>query len=323
MRSHLSDVIGVPDSSNEKGCCISGFRRSTRVRKPMEYAGRHHHHHHHRRQHDISVQHQCFTAVQLYVGWDTARAPTPRQEDDQGPQPKPLAQKPNRKAAVLAGNANVLPFLRNKSPHVPTPNLEGQETVFVRPLTIDQPGMRDSVCRGTLSSIAQWIAEMRKPSHHGKVQSLRDGTGRRTFSCSTPSVPCCDFTRNKYEGRYNARFPEPRHEQCRCTCQVWNTDILVSESQQISFSCSTLSVPGCHATRRRHESWDAARSPKPKERGEAEVGFEPRTFRSVNSRSNHLVHLAPANPNRRYLFPSSYKVNFRRQCTPAERFPFF
>ncbi|KER25654.1 hypothetical protein T265_06944 [Opisthorchis viverrini] len=27
---------------------------------------------------------------------------------------------------------------------------------------------------------------------------------------------------------------------------------------------------------------------------EAEVGFEPRTFRSVNSRSNHLVHLAPS-----------------------------
>ncbi|KER24375.1 hypothetical protein T265_07934 [Opisthorchis viverrini] len=45
----------------------------------------------------------------------------------------------------LAGNANALPFLWNKSPHVPSPNLEGQETVFVRPLTIDQPGMRDSV----------------------------------------------------------------------------------------------------------------------------------------------------------------------------------
>ncbi|KAG5444909.1 hypothetical protein CSKR_103578 [Clonorchis sinensis] len=44
----------------------------------------------------------------------------------------------------LAGNANA--FLRHKSPHVPTFNLEGQETVFVRPLTIDQPGMRNSVC---------------------------------------------------------------------------------------------------------------------------------------------------------------------------------
>ncbi|KER27071.1 LOW QUALITY PROTEIN: hypothetical protein T265_13882 [Opisthorchis viverrini] len=75
----------------------------------------------------------------------------------------------------LAGNANALPFLRNKLPHVPTRNMEGQETVFVRPLTIDQPGMRDYECRETLSSIVQWIAEVRKPSHHGKVQSLRDG----------------------------------------------------------------------------------------------------------------------------------------------------
>ncbi|KAG5447677.1 hypothetical protein CSKR_112133 [Clonorchis sinensis] len=38
----------------------------------------------------------------------------------------------------LARNANALPFLRNKSPHVPTLNLGGQKT-------IDQPGMRDSV----------------------------------------------------------------------------------------------------------------------------------------------------------------------------------
>ncbi|KAG5446481.1 hypothetical protein CSKR_112210 [Clonorchis sinensis] len=37
----------------------------------------------------------------------------------------------------LAGNASALPFLRKKSPHVPTPNLEDQGTVFVRPLAID------------------------------------------------------------------------------------------------------------------------------------------------------------------------------------------
>ncbi|KAG5442389.1 hypothetical protein CSKR_103630 [Clonorchis sinensis] len=39
----------------------------------------------------------------------------------------------------LVGSANALPFLWNKSPHVPAPNLEGQETVFVRPLTVDHP----------------------------------------------------------------------------------------------------------------------------------------------------------------------------------------
>ncbi|KER20312.1 hypothetical protein T265_11119 [Opisthorchis viverrini] len=52
--------------------------------------------------------------------------------------------------------------------HVPTPNLEDQETVFVRPLTIDQPGMRDSVSIvQTPPSIAQWVAEVHTPPHHG------------------------------------------------------------------------------------------------------------------------------------------------------------
>ncbi|KER29999.1 hypothetical protein T265_03481 [Opisthorchis viverrini] len=82
-----------------------------------------------------------------------------------------------------------------------------------------------------------------------------------------------------------------------------------------SFSCNTLSVPNCHATRRKHEDWDTARLPKPRqstnrvinpharastragirpgcpsldrESREAEVGFEPRTFRSSNLRSYH------------------------------------
>ncbi|KAG5453120.1 hypothetical protein CSKR_104170 [Clonorchis sinensis] len=43
----------------------------------------------------------------------------------------------------LAGNANALPLRRNKSPHDPTANLEDQETVFVRPLALEQPDMRD------------------------------------------------------------------------------------------------------------------------------------------------------------------------------------
>ncbi|KAG5452829.1 hypothetical protein CSKR_109005 [Clonorchis sinensis] len=44
----------------------------------------------------------------------------------------------------------------------------------------DQPGMRDSVSvAGTPPSIAQWVTEVRKPSYHGKVQSLRDGSCAR------------------------------------------------------------------------------------------------------------------------------------------------
>ncbi|KER21281.1 hypothetical protein T265_10362 [Opisthorchis viverrini] len=52
--------------------------------------------------------------------------------------------------------------------------------------------------------------------------------------------------------------------------------------------CSTLSVPNCHATKRKHEGWDTARLPKPRQ-GKSRGGG---TFRSANSRSNHLGYLA-------------------------------
>ncbi|KER26976.1 hypothetical protein T265_05885 [Opisthorchis viverrini] len=64
-----------------------------------------------------------------------------------------------------------------------------------------------------------------------------------------------------------------------------------------SFGCNTLLVPSCHATQRKHEGWDTAQGCPSLDRGsrQAEVGFESRTFRSVNSRSNHLSHLALIN----------------------------
>ncbi|KAG5452313.1 hypothetical protein CSKR_106745 [Clonorchis sinensis] len=41
---------------------------------------------------------------------------------------------------------------------------------------MDQPGMRDSVSvTRAPPSVAQWVAEVHKPPHHGKVQSLRGG----------------------------------------------------------------------------------------------------------------------------------------------------
>ncbi|KAG5449750.1 hypothetical protein CSKR_108261 [Clonorchis sinensis] len=69
------------------------------------------------------------------------------------------------------------------------PNLEDQETRFVGPLTIDQPGMRDPMfVERTLPSIAQWAAEVHKSSHHGKVQSLHDHLrGRWSSGMTLPS----------------------------------------------------------------------------------------------------------------------------------------
>ncbi|GAA52633.1 F-box protein 8 [Clonorchis sinensis] len=45
-----------------------------------------------------------------------------------------LLRKPDGKVALFGGKCKQ---------HVPTPNLEGQKTVFIRSLTINQPGMRD------------------------------------------------------------------------------------------------------------------------------------------------------------------------------------
>ncbi|KAG5447473.1 hypothetical protein CSKR_107520 [Clonorchis sinensis] len=39
----------------------------------------------------------------------------------------------------------------------------------------------------------------------------------------------------------------------------------VAGRMKTSFSCSTLSVPNCHPTRRKHEGWDIARLPKPRQ----------------------------------------------------------
>ncbi|KER20313.1 hypothetical protein T265_11120 [Opisthorchis viverrini] len=71
--------------------------------------------------------------------------------------------------------------------------------------------------------------------------------------------------------------------QCRCCPSS-------SASQESSPMLAGSSSDDCHAIRRSHEGWDTSRSPEPRQGGsrEAEVGFEPRTFRSVNSRSNHL-----------------------------------
>ncbi|KER28090.1 hypothetical protein T265_05001 [Opisthorchis viverrini] len=43
------------------------------------------------------------------------------------------------------------------------------------------------------------------------------------------------------------------------TFTIPQPDVLLPK---VLVSCSTLSVSSCHATRRRHEGWDTARSPK-------------------------------------------------------------
>ncbi|KER29850.1 hypothetical protein T265_03645 [Opisthorchis viverrini] len=100
---------------------------------------------------------------------DTVKAHTPRQEDDWGPQPKPLAQKPNRKAAVFCGKCI---HITVSTEQVPNP------TWRTRRLCLSDLSPLTNLIRETLSvtvtipSITQWIVEVRQTSHHGELINM-------------------------------------------------------------------------------------------------------------------------------------------------------
>ncbi|KAG5451460.1 hypothetical protein CSKR_107623 [Clonorchis sinensis] len=86
-----------------------------------------------------------------------------------------------RRTTAFGGRCKYIAiFLEQVATHVLTPNLEVEEAVLVRRLTIDQPSM--SVAR-TLSSIAQWVTKIHYLSHHANGQSFRDGGS----ACYSPS----------------------------------------------------------------------------------------------------------------------------------------
>ncbi|KAG5446401.1 hypothetical protein CSKR_113272 [Clonorchis sinensis] len=107
------------------------------------------------------------------------RAPTLRQEDDYGPQPKPSAQKPDRKAEAFGWKCkHITVFKEQAATHVPTPNLKDQKNAFVRPLTIDQPGMRDCECRADILQYgSKGRREMQLPKRIREIHSFANQFG--------------------------------------------------------------------------------------------------------------------------------------------------
>ncbi|KER24587.1 hypothetical protein T265_07782 [Opisthorchis viverrini] len=78
---------------------------------------------------------------------------------------------------------------------------------------------------------------------------------------------------------------------------ITNRQILSSQIKK-SLSCSTLSLPSCHATRRLHEGWDTVRWPS-LDRGNlgAKVGFEPRIFRSITETTHKVAENSSTAPS--------------------------
>ncbi|KER23322.1 hypothetical protein T265_08768 [Opisthorchis viverrini] len=149
-------------------------------------------------------------------------------------------------------------------------------------------------------------------------RTSRDAEAR--FQSQTVATSC-------HPGWDTARMPKPRQDESRCRGKVPITDLPLESSWDISslakptqgiqkadsgfkpgvldqytllFSknrgrskVSFISVPSCHPTRKGKRVRILPDSPSlDRESREAEVGSEPRTLRSVNSQSNHLVHLA-------------------------------
>ncbi|GAA49074.1 peptidyl-prolyl isomerase E (cyclophilin E) [Clonorchis sinensis] len=76
----------------------------------------------------------------------------------------------------------------NKSPHIPTPNLEDQETVSVRPPIIDNPGRRLCECRGNTpqySSVARRGVVKARTSRLA-IEKLVDPEVKRTYRNQLP-----------------------------------------------------------------------------------------------------------------------------------------
>ncbi|KAG5443280.1 hypothetical protein CSKR_106280 [Clonorchis sinensis] len=86
---------------------------------------------------------------------------------------------------------------------IPTPNLEDQETVLVRPVSAHQPGVRISA-----HVIRIYIDEIKK-----------------SFSCSTILVPNCHANGRRHEGWDTARWPKPRQGRSRCRARYLNMDL--------------------------------------------------------------------------------------------------
>ncbi|KER22520.1 hypothetical protein T265_14830, partial [Opisthorchis viverrini] len=108
--------------------------------------------------------------------------------------------------------------------------------------------------------------------------------------------------RGKRSSAIRKGLPNLRSELCSISlsetfrenlCQT--TVIWSNECTPESMIIDTLSVPSCHATHEGGTEAGILPGCPSLDRGSrvSEVGFEPRTFRSVNSRPNHLVRLAP------------------------------
>ncbi|KER19912.1 hypothetical protein T265_15432, partial [Opisthorchis viverrini] len=270
----------------------------------------------------------CHATRRLHEGWDTVRLPKPRQGKSRGRGPVRTTDLPvinsTRDITKLSERSFVTPFrcIAAMPPGGCTraellpgcPSLEGSGEMLRMEREFTERKFRSSNPTSASRLLPYRLGQpdsipaLVQPSGGMAVRHRKGATAGRANAVNTTedwtfvikllyleSKPIAVSIFQRNQQRLPWDLPQRR---------PWKKLSITLDQSQLTrvragtlstFSCSTLSPPNCHATRRRHEGWDTARLSKPRQgKSRVEVGFESQTFRSVNSRSNHSVHLAPS-----------------------------
>ncbi|GAA47506.1 hypothetical protein CLF_100448 [Clonorchis sinensis] len=91
---------------------------------------------------------------------------------------------------------------------------------------------------------------------------------------------------------------------------LFKSFMAIGNSTQVStnmFGCNTLSVPSCHATRGKHEGWDTARLPKPRQGKSREIVVHQYIQKNTVRWFFHNVHITVGNDTGLILMVTHHK----------------
>ncbi|KAG5455245.1 hypothetical protein CSKR_106449 [Clonorchis sinensis] len=216
----------------------------------------------------------CHATRRKHEGWDTARLPKPKQGKSRG------------RGRVRTTDLPVRGSNPTSAPRLPLSRLGQPGTIpALVPLS---GGMAVRHRKGTIAERPIWKRFLIK----------------KAFSCNTLPVPNCHATRKKHEGWDSARLPKARQGKPRGRGRVRTTDLPKKNRSAVApFRClaamppegSTRAeiLPGCPSLDRGSR--------------EAEVGLEPRTFRSSTYRVKFWECLSTFGvPDRSMVIPKAF-----------------
>ncbi|KAG5453780.1 hypothetical protein CSKR_113836 [Clonorchis sinensis] len=149
---------------------------------------------------------------------------------------------------------------------------------------------------GQLGSIPAHVAE-NSPTANDRFRPSWDSSDRRSPRVSVNLMFCLSPNSTDFDKYTHLQISLEASRQ-RCGTYYEVSQQLKGMSLYIYiklFCCNTLSVPIYHATRGRHEGWDTARLPKPRQgksrgRGRVQATNLPVTISPIRSQVEHKIH---------------------------------